>query len=94
MATIEERAKEFVMDQIVKRENGKEINVGEYKSRIKDVSKLLTEQDRIARADERERCIKAICRVCQDRIFCCNRDCMYINNIRKAIEGESPSEEK
>lgn len=45
-----------------------------------------TEQDRIARADEREMCLNAICRTCQDLIFCVDRNCMYINNIRKAIE--------
>lgn len=42
--------------------------------------------EKIVRADERERCLNAICSTCQDIIFCVDRNCMYINNIRKAIE--------
>lgn len=89
-ATIEEKASEFVMAQIVKRENGKEINVGEYKSRIKDVTELLTEQERVSRKEEQERCITAI------QTFECNRctevgchrvkNCDYMSYIRRIIE--------
>lgn len=98
MATIEERAGEFVMAQIVKRENGKEINVGEYKSRIKDVTELLTDQDRIARAEERERCIKAaqdaICAPCTfvDECRKKGRHCKTFIILTIALEGEKKND--
>lgn len=52
-----------------------------------------TEQDLIARQEERERCIKAaqdavckVCAACYNITNCKKNGCGYFNNIRKAIE--------
>lgn len=78
METIEERAMILAEDSSVLH--------GTQKAVYKACVEIATEQDQIARKEERERCVNVICNCCQDRMFCLNNNCMYINNIRKKIE--------
>lgn len=84
--TIEERAT-LDADKYVG-ENG---NFGAWQSHRLAYIRVATEQDRIARAEERERCIlmaqKYACRNCLNEGICDGtRMCTIKSNIRKAIE--------
>lgn len=84
MTTIEERAKAIVT------ENGR-FPFDEYAhQRYIDLVQLATEQDSIARQEERERCIKAAqdahCSFCPSYLFDCSL-CKEKETIRKAMEN-------
>lgn len=96
--TIEERAREYTTNTICLKHKGKKVLACEKFlqgcvscDREKEVFEhyiaIATEQDRISRAEERSRCLNAICSTCPDIMFCVDRNCVYINNIRKAMEG-------
>ena len=79
--TIEERANEFCENM------GGDLRYKTY------YLVIATEQDRIARQEERERCIKAAlkttCECCMSHSFGCraNENCQKLVGIRKAMEG-------
>lgn len=93
--TIEERAKEAIQkacDKCMFRKACTQ-HCNDYNRYIDVCKKALKEQDRIARAEERERCIKAMqdfrCEACKHR-FSCEIDerenCAILRSISKAIE--------
>lgn len=86
MATIEERAHNYAITN--------ESNIqdwdGDYEIMVMSYKEGASDQDKIARQEERERCINAA----QDAIcdLCCGcpkigYNCAKMNNIRKAIEN-------
>lgn len=88
MATIEERVKNLIKNIIkdcIDFENGV-VNISILD---KYVTNALTEQDRIARAEERERCFVAIkkwrCRQCRFCPYYDKTTCPQLKDIRKAL---------
>lgn len=65
----------------------------EYISIADALRSIATEQDRIARQEERERCIEAaqgwLCKLCYDACYCDQNanECCQCEAIRKAMKG-------
>lgn len=100
MATIEERAKKLIFEIIEDCIDfgAREVLAGRA---VEYATNTLKKQDRIARQEERDRCIKAACRehclLCRKRYgdFGCtnkNKYCTEPDKIRKAMRKESKYE--
>lgn len=83
--TIEERARQHALAAVYGDEND-----ALYKDIETECIKLATEQDRIARAEERERFLRICCETCfVNDHKPCEKPCDRLNRIRRAMEGGS-----